>query len=96
MKKSHQWKENLLSALEVPGDLAGKETIITITGKNQAVLENYRSLFRYTRDEIIILTFNGKLAIRGKNLEIPWYTSDEIKIHGRFSMIILEKQEEKG
>ena len=95
MQKRHQWKENLLSALEVPGDLAGKESIITITGKNQAVIENYRSLLRYTKEEISILTFRGKLIIQGKNLEIPWYTAEEMEIHGRFFLIILEQQEGK-
>ena len=48
MQKRYQWRDNLLSALEVPGDLAEKETVVTITGKNQAVIENYKSLLHYT------------------------------------------------
>ena len=71
MQKRYQWKDNLLSVLEVPGDLAEKETVVTITGKNQAVIENYKSLLRYTKEEIIILTFRGKITLQGSNLEIP-------------------------
>nr|WP_296157768.1 YabP/YqfC family sporulation protein [uncultured Blautia sp.] len=96
MQKRYQWKDNLLSALEVPGDLAEKETVVTITGKNQAVIENYKSLLHYTKEEIIILTFRGKITLQGSNLEIPWYTTEEMRVSGRFFLIILEQQEAKN
>ena len=35
-KERKNWRENLVTSLEVPGDLAMKETIITLTGRNQA------------------------------------------------------------
>lgn len=95
MQKKHQWKQELLSALEVPDDLARKETIITLTGKNQAVIENYRSLLRYTEEEIVILTYRGIVVVRGKKLVIPCYTAEEMMIRGRFSEVILEQQEAK-
>ena len=37
MKKMGQWKENLVTSLEIPRDLAMKETVFTVTGKHQAV-----------------------------------------------------------
>ena len=33
MKKMGQWKENLVTSLEIPRDLAMKETVFTVTGK---------------------------------------------------------------
>ena len=96
MQKRYQWKDNLLSVLEVPGDLAEKETVVTITGKNQAVIENYKSLLRYTKEEIIILTFRGKITLQGSNLEIPCYTTEEMRVSGLFFLVILEQQEAKN
>ena len=33
-------RENLVTALEVPGDIAWRDPIVTITGPTQAVVEN--------------------------------------------------------
>lgn len=90
MKKMGQWKENLVTSLEIPRDLAMKETVFTVTGKHQAVVCNYRSVLRYEKEEIILLTFQGKLRIQGKRLKIPIYTPEEMYIEGVITEIILE------
>ena len=71
-------------------DLAMKETVFTVTGKHQAVVCNYRSVLRYEKEEIILLTFQGKLRIQGKRLRIPMYTPEEMYIEGVITEIILE------
>lgn len=91
MKKRNRWKENLVTALEVPRDLAYRDAIITVTGKNLAIIENYRSILRYTREEIIVLTLRGKVTICGQRLEIPCYTPEEMQITGCISGIFLER-----
>ena len=90
MKKIGQWKEDLVTSLEIPRDLAMKETIVTVTGRHQVVVCNYRSILRYEKEEIILLTFRGKLQIRGKRLQIPLYTPEEMYIQGVILEIILE------
>lgn len=65
MKKNGQYKEMLVNALEVPEDLAYRDAILTVTGKHLAVIENYRGILRYTREEIIVLTHRGRLTICG-------------------------------
>lgn len=90
MEKSQRWKENLVTALEIPGDLANRDTVLTVMGKNSAVIENYRCILKYTREEIIIQTFCGKLKLMGKRLEIPYYSSDEMKVKGYISGVFLE------
>lgn len=67
MKKMEQWKENLVTSLEIPRDLAMKETVFTVTGKHQAVVCNYRSVLRYEKEEIILLTFRGNFEYREKD-----------------------------
>lgn len=90
MKKKNRYKEKLVTALEVPDDLAYSAPILTVTGKNLAVIENYRGILRYTREEIVVLTFQGRLTICGRHLEIPCFTREEMQIKGYISRIILE------
>ena len=89
-KERKNWRENLVTSLEVPGDLAMKETIVTLTGRSHAVICNYKSILRYQQEEIIVLGFRGKVAIRGKRLMIPKYTSEEMQIGGMISEIVME------
>ena len=71
MKKKEQWRENLVEALEIPRDLALKESVFTVTGKSQIQIGNYRSILRYEPQELIILTFSGKLVVQWERLENP-------------------------
>ena len=89
-KERKNWRENLVTSLEVPGDLAMKETIVTLTGRSHAVICNYKSILRYQQEEIIVLGFHGKVTIRGKRLMIPKYTPEEMQIHGIISEIVME------
>ena len=65
MKKAGQWKNRMVLALELPPDLAYNETIVTLTGQTEAVIENYKSVFKYTPSEIVIQSFCGKVTISG-------------------------------
>ena len=71
MKKNRPWKEQMVSALELPADLAYSEPIVTLTGTTEALIENYKCILVYTESEIVILTLRGKVSICGKNLESP-------------------------
>ena len=88
MKKMGQWKENLVTSLEIPRDLAMKETVFTVTGKHQAVVCNYRSVLRYEKEEIIRQMADNYL--KEKRLKIPMYTPEEMYIEGVITEIILE------
>ena len=88
-KERKNWRGNLVTSLEVPGDLAMKETIVTLTGRSHAIICNYKSILRYQQEEIIVLGFRGKVAIRGKRLMIPKYTPEEMQIEGMISEIVM-------
>lgn len=91
MKKNRPWKEQMVSALELPADLAYSEPIVTLTGTTEALIENYKCILVYTESEIVILTLRGKVSICGKNLEILWYTPQEMKITGTISAVFPQK-----
>lgn len=91
MGKLGRWKEQMVSALEIPPDLAYSETIITMTGSMEILIENYKSISRYTPTEIVVRSLRGKVSICGKNLEILWYTSNAMKVKGKISAIYPQK-----
>ena len=73
--------------LDLPVEPAFRETQVILTGKRRAIVENYRNLQRYTREEIIILTPSGRLVIHGKRLEMC--------VCGRIESILLEEGKKK-
>ena len=70
--------------LELPGEPAFREVQVILTGKRRAVIENYRNIQSYTREEILILTPSGRLVI-------PCYTTLELCIRGQIESIMLEE-----
>ena len=92
MEKSRQWKKQVVTALELAPDLDGGETKISLTGSGEAVIENYKGILQYTDSEILIQSLRGKVLLRGRNLEIVWYTSLEMKITGSIFSILLQQK----
>lgn len=87
MKKKHKSKTNnkkikLTEMLEVPKDVALGEAIITLTGKREAIIENYKGIVEYTNDFIRVLTKNGVIEFKGSQFVITYLTNEEIKIVG--------------
>lgn len=92
MEKNRQWKKQVVTALELAPDLDGGETKISLTGSGEAVIENYKGILQYTDSEILIQSLRGKVLLRGRNMEIVWYTSLEMKITGSISSILLQQK----
>ena len=92
MDKNRQWKKQVVTALELAPDLDGGETKISITGSGEAVIENYKGILQYTDSEILLQSLRGKVLLRGRNLEIVWYTSLEMKITGSIFSILLQQR----
>ena len=92
MEKNRQWKKQVVTALELAPDLDGSETKISLTGNGEAVIENYKGILQYTDSEILLQSLRGKVLLRGRNLEIVWYTSLEMKITGSIFSILLQQR----
>ena len=52
-------------------------------GRNEICIENYRGILEYTDLLIRVQTKSGQIRLSGKNLQIEYYTNDEMKITGR-------------
>lgn len=85
------WKENLAETLKIPRDLAFQDSVITLTGDTEILLENYRGILEYNQTNILVQTNRCRIRIQGEKLEVLYYTNDEMKISGKFSVISYEK-----
>ncbi|MBO5371301.1 MAG: YabP/YqfC family sporulation protein [Lachnospiraceae bacterium] len=77
-----KWKEELVENLELPKDLVYGAVLVTITGRQEVLVENYRGILEYDQVHISLQTKTCRLLIQGKNLHIAYYTNEEMKITG--------------
>ena len=78
-----QLAERFAEAASMPRDVVMGASDITITGRNEICIENYRGILEYTDLLIRVQTKSGQIRLSGKNLQIEYYTNDEMKITGR-------------
>lgn len=91
MRFSGKVKEQIVTALEVPRDLAFQETIVTITGPNQILIENYKNIAKLTKEEITIICVHGRVFLKGKRMEVVHYTPFEMLVKGMVSEITMQR-----
>lgn len=68
--------------LKLPNDILVGAPILTANGRNQLCIENYKGIIEYTGDIIKVQTKLGKICIEGSNLNIDYFTNDEMRISG--------------
>lgn len=61
----------IMKMLELPGETVFRETQVILTGKRQALIENYRSILSCTREQIVVLTASAGWL----SLEKGWRSS---------------------
>lgn len=86
-EKINDKKFNIAEVLEVPKDVALGESIITLTGKREVLIENYKGIVEYNDKFIKIKTKNGLIEIVGNKFLITYLTDDEIKVTGKINSI---------
>lgn len=72
----------MVESLELPKDLMYGASIVTIIGRREVLIENYKGILEYTEDYIKIQTKNAKLTVYGKQLSIEYYTNEDMKVVG--------------
>lgn len=85
--KKKEKKIDFSEIFEVPKDVVLGEAIITLTGKREAIIENYKGIVEYTNDYIRIMTKNGVIQFKGTNFNITYLTNEEIKVTGAIAEI---------
>ena len=80
MKKNQ--KETFINPLELPKDLMLGAAIVTVTGRQEVLIANYKGILEYEDSFIRIQTKNCRIVISGSHLAIEYYTNEEMKITG--------------
>ena len=76
-------RQRILESAQIPEDLSRGAVLLQITGRE----ENFRGILEYTDCGILILGKQGRILIEGRYLQIPFYTSEEMKITGQIDQI---------
>ena len=79
----------VMEILQIPPDLAKKDCILTLCGRGELYIENYRKILEYKEDRIRILTRNGRLSVEGADLAIASYTGEEMYVTGRIRSLAI-------
>jgi len=90
MKKRTQeysFKNRIADASEFPKDVFLGQPILTVLGRMEINIENYRGITEYTDALIRIRTKTGQIRITGRALQIEYYTNDDMKVTGRIDSI---------
>jgi sporulation protein YqfC len=81
-KERMNYLEKLSNQLHLPPDILAGAPIITATGRNEICLENYKGIIEYNGNIIKVQTKMCKICIEGKQLNILYFTEDEMRITG--------------
>ncbi|MCI5595534.1 MAG: YabP/YqfC family sporulation protein [Lachnospiraceae bacterium] len=73
--------------VNLPQDVVYGALILTLTGHQEAYVENYRALLDYTENTIVIQGKKERIIIRGNDFLIQYFTNDDMKITGCISSI---------
>ena len=80
-------KSKIAEKLNSPEDIAEGLPIVTVTGKDEIYVENYKGIIEYSKNCIRIQTKVCRITFTGKNLEIVYYTNVDMKISGQIESI---------
>ena len=85
--KKRSLQQRLLESARIPEDLSEGAVLFQVTGRQEAYIENYKSILEYTDSRILLLGKHCRLAIEGRHLTIPFYTAEEMKVTGQIEHI---------
>lgn len=80
-------RERIAETLKIPKESLCKDMVLTVIGKREALIENYRGIIDYTTTEILVQGIHHKVKISGRQLTIIYYTNDDMKIRGYIHQI---------
>lgn len=77
----------IIDTCQLPKDVLSGAAIISLTGNEELLIENFKSILKYQPDTLILQCKKNQIHIVGKNLNIEFYTNEEIKITGYISAL---------
>ncbi len=81
-EQSKQTTNKLIQKLDLPQDLFLGYPNLSMCGNREIYISNHRGILSYAQEEIVILSKELQIKIKGTDLDIASYTKDELTIHG--------------
>ena len=81
-KKENLLNTNIINTCQLPKDVIWGASIISITGTNELIIENFKGIIKFHPELIIIQCKNYQVNIIGNNLMIEMYSKEELKVIG--------------
>ncbi len=78
---------NVDDPYDFPRDVTKQECLCQLTGRNEAVFENYKCVKTITDTEIELICKKYKIHIIGQNLIIKYYNNESMVIGGNINGI---------
>ncbi len=82
MNKSRQVKRNVTDALELPKEVLLNLPFLSIIGREEITIENYKGIIEYCENTVRINTSCGVIKIMGKNLSLKQLAVECVVISG--------------
>ncbi len=79
---TNQKKARLLESLQLPKDVCLGALRVTLTGNEEAWIENYKGLLEYSDEAVLLQGKNCQVRFEGSALTIDYYTNEDMKISG--------------
>ncbi len=80
-------REKIADTLEVSKEIILDTSKITLIGKREITVENYRGIVEYTPQKIVLISNPSQIEICGCNLDIKTMTKDFLYITGLIDVI---------
>ena len=79
--------ENMADSLGLPRELVTGAAVLSSFGDSCLFIENHKGIIEYGKEMIKLQARPCKIQITGTNLDIAFYTAEEMKITGKITEI---------
>lgn len=76
------FKRNMTQALELPKEVILNLPLLSLVGREELTIENYKGIVEYGEEKIRINTAVGILKIEGRKLFLAHITAENITVTG--------------
>ncbi len=77
----------MVESLKLPKDSLLGDCIVTLTGNTEVFIENYKGILQYSSELILLQGKHCKIELTGKQLNIVYYTNEDMKICGLMEQV---------
>ncbi|MDE5965952.1 MAG: YabP/YqfC family sporulation protein [Lachnospiraceae bacterium] len=87
MSDYDSYKQNFIQKMQLPQDVFEGATMISLVGRHEVTVENYKALLDYSDTQIRLQGKRDVICILGDHLEIYYFTNADMKIVGNIDTI---------